>query len=141
GAVGDDDGGPDRGAVWTLSLDESGAVMSQSKISQSSGGFGGSLADGDGFGTSLAAVGDVDRDGESDLAVGAEGDDGGGLDTGAVWLLFRDSTGAVQGELEIGAASGGFPGALEAQDNFGSGLAPLGDLDKDGVLDLAVGAP
>ena len=141
GAVGDDDGGPDRGAVWILSLEQGGTIVAERKISQQVGGFGGSLADGDAFGTSLADAGDVDHDGERDLAVGAEQDDEGGLDAGAVWLLFLDSAGAVQDEQKIAAASGAFPGLLEAQDNFGSGLATLGDLDGDGVLDLAVGAP
>ena len=34
---------------------------------------------------------------------------------------------------------GGFTGVLEPTDSFGVSLATLGDLDLDGVVDLAVG--
>jgi len=40
---------------------------------------------------------------------------------------------------KISASSGGFTGILEDQAAFGASLAWLGDLDGDGVTDLAVG--
>ena len=43
------------------------------------------------FGTSVASVGDLDGDGVTDLAVGAYGDDDGGINRGAVWMLFLDA--------------------------------------------------
>ncbi len=42
------------------------------------------------MGVALAALGDRDGDGFSELAVGAFRDDDGGLDRGAVWVLFLD---------------------------------------------------
>lgn len=141
GAAGDDDGGADRGALWVLSLSANGSILAEAKIAQGSGGFAGTLADGDAFGTSVAALGDVDCDGFDDLVVGAERDDEGGNGAGAVWVLFRDATGGVDGEQKIAASSGGFSGPLAAGDNFGSGVATLGDLDLDGNQDIAVGAP
>ncbi len=38
----------------------------------------------------MGSLGDLDGDGVSDLAVGAFADDDGGLNRGAVWVLFLD---------------------------------------------------
>ena len=43
--------------------------------------------------------------------------------------------------LQIADGAGGFVGVIDNQDNFGSAVAPLDDLDGNGVPDLAVGAP
>src|SRR5262245_2490498 len=51
----DDDGGPDRGAIWILFLDRTGNVAASRKISQTQGGFTGALPDGAEFGRELAA--------------------------------------------------------------------------------------
>ena len=77
----------------------------------------------------------------TDLAVGADQDDDGGADRGAVWVLFLDTDGTVKGHQKISAAEGGFTGALEDNDAMGRSVASLGDIDSDGVTDLAVGAP
>jgi hypothetical protein len=140
GALGDDDGGPDRGAVWILFLAANGTVASQAKISATSGGFAGALDAGDWFGFAAASLGDLDGDGVGDLAVGAPRDDDGGANRGAVWLLFLHADGSVKSHAKVGSGSGGFTGVLDDNDQFGCAIAPLGDLDGDGVGDLAVGA-
>ena len=140
GALGDDDGGSDRGAVWVLLLEHSGEVKSHQKISDTQGGFTGALDDGDLFGT-LASVGDGDGDGVADLAVGALADDDGGTDRGALWVLFLDTDGTVQGHQKLSATAGGFSGVLDDGDAFGTTLSGLGDLDGDGRGELAVGTP
>ena len=140
GARADDDGGTDRGAVWLLSLAADGSVAAQAKISSTAGGFAGPLDDGDFFGVSLAAPGDLDGDGRLDLCVGANLDDDGGPDRGALWVLFLDTDGRVLSHAKLGAGSGGFTGTLDLLDDFGIALAALGDLDLDGVADLAAGA-
>ena len=101
--------------------------------------FGG-LGNQDLFGSSLAWLGDVDADGTSELLVGALGDDDGGLSHGAVWLLGLDATGVPGAVRKLSSTGGSFPGTLERNDAFGSAMAPLGDLDRDGRLDVAVGA-
>ncbi len=66
-----------------------GTVLSHQKISDTAGGFTGILGNGDNFGT-VASLGDLDGDGVGDLAVGAIGDDDGGSNRGAVWVLSLD---------------------------------------------------
>jgi len=141
GAPGDDDGGPDRGAVWILFLRQDGTVRDTQKISDTDGNFDGQLADGDRFGAAITTLGDLDSNGAIDLAVGAPGDDDGGTDTGAVWILFMNADGTVKTERKISMESGDFDGRLAAGDGFGSALAGIGDLNLDTVADLAVGAP
>ncbi len=88
---GDDDGGPNRGAVWILFLNTDGTVKSHEKISSTQGGFLGTLDNFDGFGVDVASLGDLSGNGGvGDLAVTAGFDDDGGLDVGAVWILFLD---------------------------------------------------
>ena len=43
-------------------------------------------------------------------------------------------------EQKVSFTQGGFGGFLEDNDNFGVSVAELGDLDGDGIGDVAVGA-
>ena len=137
GAPADDDGGLDRGAVWILFLNSDGTVKSHQKISDTEGNFAGALSNSDNFGISVVRIGDLDNDSVDDLAVGATGDDDGGTDHGAVWILFMNSNGTVKSHQKISDTEGNFTGVIS---NFGNSVAGLGDLDGDGVEDLAVGA-
>lgn len=83
---------------------------------------------GDQLGHWVARAGDLDGDGVQDLAVGAPGDDTGGLDAGAVFV-HSGATGARILEL---------PGEL-AEQRWGV-VAAAGDVDGDGRDDLAIGA-
>ena len=140
GAIGDDEGGTDRGAVWMLSLAANGTVNNVKKVSDTSGDFIGTLQDGDFFGSSIAGIGDLDADGIEDVAVGAIGDDEGGVDRGAVWVLFMNIDNTVRFEQKISESSGNFNGGLNDNDHFGSSVAGIGDYNGDGIIDIAVGA-
>ncbi|PCH99135.1 MAG: hypothetical protein COB85_00675, partial [Bacteroidetes bacterium] len=139
GANYDDDGGTDKGAVWVLFLNANGTVKSQQKISNTQGGFSGLLDNSDSFGMGVASLGDINGDNIPDLAVGARSDDDGGTDRGAVWVLFMNINGTVQGYQKISSTQGGFTGILNNSDGFGFGISAAGDLDGNGIGDLLVG--
>ncbi len=103
-------------------------------------GFEGTLSNSDWFGNATADIGDLDGDGVEDIAVGNPRDDDGGAHLGAVWILFLNTDGSVKTYQKISATRGGFTGTLNASDWFGYSVANLGDVDNDGVTDLAVGA-
>ena len=118
-----------------------GSVLQTGKISSFLGAFPGPLDDQDQFGRAVTCLGDLNGDGVDDLAVGAEFDDDGASGAGAVWILFLTDLGTVASSQKISATQGGFTGELDAFDRFGASLAALGDLDGDGVTELAVGTP
>jgi hypothetical protein len=116
-------------------------VVSEYKISDTSGGFAGGLTSPSHFGADVTAIGDLNGDGRVELAVGAPFTNGGDLAEGAVWVLFLDEGGAVESELQIGEGQGGFGDTLAQNDFFGDALASPGDIDGDGIPDLLVGSP
>jgi hypothetical protein len=138
GAFRDDTGGNGRGAVHVLFLKANGTVKATQKIASGTSG-GPTLDDNDYFGRSVASLGDLDGDGVTDLAVGADRDATGGPGRGAVHVLLLIDNGTVKSASKIASGSGGGP-TLANDDRFGSGIASLGDLDGDGRIDLAVGA-
>ena len=115
-----DAGGAKVGGAWVLSS-ASGGELYHWKGTDRRGGFGGVVA----------AAGDLDGDGKGEIVVAAPG--------------TEDQTRTLPGELRIysGATgkelrhwSGSQPGEL-----FGRMVVAAGDLDGDGVEDLAIGAP
>jgi PKD repeat protein len=130
------------GAAFTLAAGplaaQLGHVVKAQKISATSGGFTAQLEEMDQFGRSIVNLGDLDGDGVSDLLVGAHTDDDGGLDQGSVYVLFLHPNGFVKSWQKISDLEGNFGGHLDKGDQFGRAAANLGDLDGDGVVDVAV---
>lgn len=140
GSSGCDDGGTDRGAVYILFMNRDGTVQSQQKVSATTGNFTGPLHDSDHFGRAVTGIGDLDGDSIPDIVVGASGDDTGGSNRGAVWVLFMQRDGTVKAEQKISQLDGQFDQLLNDGDSFGSALADVGDLNGNGHDELAVGA-
>ncbi|MHC4875262.1 MAG: Ig-like domain-containing protein [Planctomycetota bacterium] len=139
GAYGDDTGGTNRGAVHVLFLNADGSIDSTQLIAHNTAG-GPALSNDDRFGRSVAAIGDINGDGIVDLAVGADGDSSRGTSRGAVYILFLNADGTVKSHRRIGSTLSGGP-SLANGDGFGRSVTRVGDLDGDGIHDIAVGAP
>jgi serine/threonine protein kinase len=90
------------------------------------------------FGTSVVSLGDLDRNGVTDLLIGAPGSSGSYLEEGAVLTVKLDVHGRVVGSQRIDSTHGGFHGRLGARFGFGAAIAAPGDLDGDEVPDALV---
>lgn len=138
GSIGDDSGGTDRGAVFLQLLNSNGTPKSTLKLSSGINGMP-TVTNAHYLGSSLACIGDLDGDGLPELAVGATGDDTGGTNRGAVYVLFLNSNQTVKRSVKLASGLNGAP-TLANSDLFGVALAAIGDINGDGIADLAVGA-
>ncbi len=97
-------------------------------------------AAGDRLGAGLE-LGDVDEDGFADLVMGAPGDSAVTTSAGSVNLIPGSPSGlTATGDEFWNQDSTGVQGIAESDDLFGLSLRLL-DLNGDGKLDLAIGAP
>ena len=138
GAYGDDDSGGARGAVHIMFMNTDGSVDSTVEINDSTTN-GPELTNADWFGYSIANIGDLDGDGVNDLAVGADKDNAGGANRGTIHIIHMNTDGSVDSTVEINNETTNGP-SMKDQDFFGFAVANIGDLDGNGINDLAVGA-
>jgi hypothetical protein len=91
-----------------------------------------SASPGDLFGVSVAAAGDLNKDGFPDLIAGAHENDTGGANAGRAIIYFCGPAGDSKPDvLLVGEAAG---------DAFGYSVAGAGDVNGDGFADVIVGA-
>lgn len=134
GAPGDVVGGVAAGSV-SVFRGAAGGIGSGTRLTQSNIDAGNEA--GDRFGAALA-VGDFNKDGYADLAVGSPGEAvGSAAKSGAIAVFAGSSSGLSAGKF-LDQTLGG--GADEANDAFGTALA-VGDFNGDGYADLAIGVP
>ena len=135
-------GAPAAGAAVVMYSTRRGVVPGHDQVwTQDTSGIKGLAAAYHRFGGSLAA-GDLDGDGEDDLAIGIPGGRIHGIrGAGAVAVLY-ESRGALseRGDQLWSQGARGIKGAPEDPDGFGWSLA-IGDFNQHGDMDLAVGVP
>jgi len=73
------------------------------------------------------------------MAVGAPRDDDGGNDGARSGVCLWAAMARSNPPRKISRQGRRFTGSLKECDNFGSGLTNIGDVNQDGVTDLAVG--
>ncbi|XP_007948002.1 phosphatidylinositol-glycan-specific phospholipase D [Orycteropus afer afer] len=84
---------------------------------------------------------DLNQDGHGDLVVGAPGySRPGHIQVGRVYLIYSNDLGLPPVDLDLDKEAHGILEGFQPSGRFGSSLAVL-DFNKDGVPDLAVGAP
>jgi hypothetical protein len=95
-----------------------------------------------GLGTSVAVPGDVNGDGRPDLVLGAPfASANSRVGNGTAYVVFMPQHPPASIDLgAIGTTAALIQGAGDG-DALGSSVAPAGDIDGDGLADVAVGAP
>jgi hypothetical protein len=131
GAFGEDSGGASAGAAYVLLGPRAGTVSLSSAEAKITGEIGGDYA-----GYSVASAGDVNADGVPDLIIGAYGQDAGGVEAGATYLLL----GPITADIDLSFADTKFIGEGDG-DKSGWDVDGAGDVDGDGFDDLIIGAP
>jgi Ca2+-binding RTX toxin-like protein len=100
------------------------------------------IAVGDSLGRSVSGVGDINRDGIDDLAIGANGADPNGDSSGQSYVVFG-RRGGFSASLSLSNLDGnnGFAiNGIAAGDSLGRSVSGAGDVNGDGIDDLAIGA-
>ncbi|MDP2316340.1 MAG: MopE-related protein [Pseudomonadota bacterium] len=88
-------------------------------------------------GEALARAGDVDGDGLDDLVIGASGACNYDRPDGAAWIVH----GPLRGTLDLADADARITGEAGSAGSAGQAVAGPGDLDGDGLADVAITAP
>lgn len=99
------------------------------------------LSEGDMFGSSVLPIGDVNKDGVDDVAIGAPGDKESGTAKGAVYILLMKHDGSVRHTKKLSAASDLSLGSqLKPGEGFGANLTRISDINGDEIPEVSVGS-
>ncbi len=136
-------GGSEFGRVYVVFGKADGLAVALSDVAAGIGGFViDGEDDGDRAGASVAAGGDIDGDGLSDIVVGAPGANAQGPSSGRVYVVFGKADGESVPLANVVAGDGGFAIDGEAAaDQAGASVGGAIDVDGDGLHDVIIGAP
>ncbi|TDH58871.1 VCBS repeat-containing protein [Dankookia rubra] len=136
-------GAPGENAVYVVWGKADGATVHLPDVAAGHGGF--RIlpeAPGDDLGRAIASIGDLNGDRLPELLVGASRNDGGGSDAGAAYVVWGKADGAAVRLADVAQGIGGFKiQGSAATALVGADVAPLGDLNGDGLPEVLVGAP
>jgi VCBS repeat-containing protein len=150
GAYGDDTHGAYAGAAYVVYGGSnpalSGGTLNLATIAIGTGGFkiiAEAAADNTGF--SASSAGDVNGDGYADVLIAAGGNDAGGSNAGAAYVVYGGVNSAiVNGVVDLAVVangSGGFKVIGEAANDLAGGsVSAAGDINGDGYDDIIIGA-
>ena len=166
GARTDGTGGPDTGAAYILYLNpgnDADPVKDFLKLSNLTSGVGAAFSSG-GLWAAAGGLGDLDGDRRPDLLLAGRGDSTAGVGRGSLVVAFMGGAlaspspsvsptpsaspspsparaGDVIRSVKIADGTGGFPGNLLGNnDLFGESVRAIGDIDGDGIVDVAAWA-
>ncbi|MCK5773849.1 MAG: FG-GAP repeat protein [Thermoplasmata archaeon] len=90
-------------------------------------------------GYSVSGGGDINGDGYDDLIIGSPGNDEYISESGQVYIIFGKRTGWTT-DVSLSNADASYHGTLSGE-NIGLSLSIVGDINKDGYDDIAIGGP
>jgi len=118
--------GKKQGWPLQLKLDNADAIFSGEQM-------------GDNAGLTVAGAGDVNGDGISDFLIGAPRNDSAGSDAGRAYLIFGKNSFWTK-TISLALADV-IIDSEQPLDLFGMSVAGIGDVNGDGLADIAIGAP
>ena len=99
------------------------------------------LSQGDFVGRSVAGLGDVNGDGIDDFAVGAHAADAPARDSGAQYIIYGGAGLPATFDLSTLDGTNGFKiSGIDPSDLIGATVNATGDLNNDGLQDIAIGS-
>jgi hypothetical protein len=142
GAPYNDAGGGEAGAVYVIfgkssgfgSIDVAHLSLTDGFVIQGDAAF-------DNAGLSVSRAGDINHDGFDDILIGAPGNDIGGGQAGAAYVIFGKATGFGPIDLSSFGTAGFIIQGDVAGDSAGWSVSAAGDVNHDGIDDIIVGAP
>jgi VCBS repeat-containing protein len=142
GAPGTDVGASaDAGAAYVVFGKTTGGVDLNDPFTGSGGGYAiKGQSSGDSAGTTIMAISDLNGDGKMDVVVGAPGNDQGGANAGAVYVVWGKSSTGIVNLSTVAAGTGGFKiiGA-DGGDSAGSAIGVTTDMNGDGKAEILIG--